>query len=350
MRPTTNNFLHLALLTATIGLASCSPDRKSAENVPAEPEPIAVVASNSILCDLTSQIAQETISLTCLIGSNQDPHTYSPTPSDRKALETAELVLYGGYELEPAIDNLVEKTQTPAPKVAVYELAVPQPILAEHHHHEDREEENHHDHDHHEDEEEENHSDREGKEPDPHVWHNAQHGAAIAESIRNQLAKVNPEQADTYSENAKKLIEKISALDAWIKTQVATVPNSQRLLVTTHDSFNYYIQAYDFKESEALQGLTTEEAPTAAQVKSLVEKVRATGVPTIFAEATANDSAIATVAREANATLAEQELLTDSLGEKGSEAETYIGMLATNTCTIVEGLGGQCKPFDFSQD
>ena len=305
----------IALLTA-----SCSGSPPS--------DPIAqkprVVASSSILCDLTDQIAHDTVALQCLMSANQDPHTYSAIPSNRQAIEEAQLVLYDGYEFAPSLEKLVKSTSTESPKVAVYEEAVPNPLMGHHHH------------DEHEEEEE--------LEPDPHVWYDVENTIKSVEVIKNHLAQVNPTEADLYSQNAQQFETQLEKLDSWIKEQIATIPPSQRTLVTTHDAFKYYAQAYGLNSSEALQGLSTEEQPTATQVKELVNKVKSAKVPTIFAEVAGNDRVISTVAREANITVSQQELLAGGLGE-GNQTDTYIGMMTSNTCTIVEGLGGQCQPF-----
>lgn len=326
----------------TVGIAGCSSGKQTRETIttPGEPK---VVASSSILCDLTQQIAEDTVELTCLMEPQQDPHTYKMTPSARKAMETAALILYSGYELVPAIEGALEAMNTPASKIAVYEEAVPEPIVAEHNH--DHQGEEHAHEDEHKHEEEEKVANTKEIEPDPHVWHNVQNGVAIVEVIEAKLAQVNPEQAQLYTEKAEQLKGQLGKLDAWVKQQVATIPAGQRTLVTTHDAFNYYIQAYGLENSGALQGLSTEEKPTAARVKELVAKVEASKAPIIFAEVTANDQVIGTVAREAGIKISEQKLLAGALGAEGSGSGTYIGMIATNTCTIVNNLGGQCTPF-----
>ena len=302
-----------------VGIASCSASPPS-ETPTAE---IKVVASSSILCDLTDQIAHDTVALQCLMSANQDPHTYSAIPSNRQAIEEAQLVLYDGYKFAPSLEKLVKSTSTESPKVAVYEEAVPNPLMGHHHHDEHEEEE---------------------LEPDPHVWYDVQNTIESVEVIKNHLAQVNPTEADFYTDSAQQFEAQLEKLDSWIKKQIATIPPSQRTLVTTHDAFNYYAQAYGLSSSEALQGLSTAEQPTATQVKELVNKVKSAKVPTIFAEVAGNDRVITTVAREADINVSQQELLAGGLGE-GSQADTYIGMMTSNTCTIVEGLGGHCEPF-----
>ncbi|MEQ8754465.1 MAG: zinc ABC transporter substrate-binding protein [Coleofasciculus sp. G1-WW12-02] len=300
-----------------------------------------VVASHRVLCDLTKEIAQDTIQLNCLLDPNQDPHTYRATPSHRKAVETAQLILYGGYDAEAGVEGLIEASNTSAPIVAVFEEAVPNPLEGEAHHHDhgEKEQGEHSDH-------EENHAaDKGEKVPDPHVWHDVQNGMAMVDVIRNQLTQINPDQADLYAENAQQLTSQLDQLDTWVNAQVATIPPGKRTIVTTHDALAYYVNAYGFEAAESLQGLSTEETPSAARVKELVETIEQAKVPTIFVETTTNSTAIETVAREADVKVSEQKLIVGSLGDQNSDTGTYIGMITHNTCAIAKGLGGTCTPF-----
>lgn len=134
-------------------------------------------------------------------------------------------------------------------------------------------------------------------------------------------------------------------MDAWIKEQIATIPAEKRKLVTTHDALSYYADAYGLEVVGALKGVTTEEQPTAGRIAELVSEIKTVGVPTIFAETTINPKLMETVAREANVKISDKELYSDGLGAPGSGADTYEGMLKTNTCAIASGLGGNCTPF-----
>lgn len=314
-----------------------------------------VVATSTVLCDLTKQIAQETVAVTCLMQSNQDPHVYTPTPSDRKAIEDADLVLYGGYNYEPGLIKIISATQTPAPKVAVYEAAVRNPLMGEAHDHDHEAEAgveaDDHDHeaeagaeadDHDHDHEVETAAATEGQVPDPHVWHNAQNGAEIVTVLSENLAKLAPDQASLYQQNAAALSQQLGQIDDWIKTQVATVPEANRKLVTTHEALGYYADAYGFELEGAIEGLSTEERPSAARLTSLVEQLKAAEVPAIFVETTTNPKLLETVAKEANVEVASQPLFIEGPGDEGTPASTYQTMLTTNTCTIVESLGGKC--------
>jgi manganese/iron transport system substrate-binding protein len=307
-----------------------------------------VVATTSILCDMAKKIAEDTIDLTCLLKPGIDGHVYEPVPSDRKAIETAQLILYSGYDFEPNLIKLIESTSNPAPKIAVGELAVTKPLIGEDHHegkeHQDDQDAHAHDKDASKTaQKEESHS--HAGEPDPHVWQSAANGAKMAAIVQTQLAKIAPNQASLYTKNAQALKTELTAIDTWIKAQIATIPAAHRKLVTTHDAMGYFSKAYGIPVEGALKGISTDEKPTPTRVKELVDEVRESGVPMVFAETSVNPKLLEAVAKEANVKMAEQELYADGLGEAGSAAETYPKMLMANTRAIVEGLGGTYTPF-----
>jgi manganese/iron transport system substrate-binding protein len=276
-----------------------------------------VVASNSVLCDLAQQIARDTINLKCLIDAGSDPHEYQPRPEDRRAIEQAKLILYGGYNVEPAVVKMIKATSHPAPNVAVDEVAVPKPQKF----------------------------DDEGERvTDPHVWHNAQNGVAIASVISRKLTQLEPGKASFYAANTQTIATELTQLHPWIKSQIATIPATQRKLVTTHDALGYYSTAYGIPIVGALQGISTEEKPTPQRIAELVKAIRATGVPTIFAEVTVNPKLIESVARDANVNVSDRDLYADGIGAVGTDGDTYQKMLIANTKTIVEGLGGKYTP------
>ncbi len=320
------------LIAATASLVSCSPAPENTKNVMSTPSPAnspisqtvpvanrpQVIATNSVLCGLTKEIAADTIDLKCLISAGSDPHVYEPTPEDRASIETSKLILYGGYGFEPSLIKLINSTSNPAVKIAVYELAVPKPQQFE----EDGQ-----------------------KVADPHVWHNAKNGVAIAEVIGKKLSELQSDRASTYAQNTTRITTELQQVDTWIKSQIETIPPTSRKLVTTHDALGYYAQTYGIPLEGALSGISTEEQPTPSRIRELVKIIKDANVPTIFAEVTINPKLIEIVAKEASIKVSERELFTDGLGEKGTEGETYTGMLIANTRTIVEGLGGKYTPF-----
>ncbi|MEG4801981.1 zinc ABC transporter substrate-binding protein [Microcoleus sp. ARI1-B5] len=325
----------LAVLAIGCGLVGCSSGPQARNSAPESPRSNLpkVVATTGVICDLTKEIAQSSIDTTCLIKPGEDPHAYQTKPEDRKAIETANLILYAGYDHEPSIIKLIKSSSNPAPKIAVHELAVPKPLMG------DREHE-------HGEEKAQNKTHAAGeKVPDPHVWHNPQNGIRMVETIRDELKKVSPSNAQLYTSNAAKLTGELQKIDTWIKAQIATIPADKRKLVTTHDALSYYADAYGLEVAGALQGVTTEEQPTAAIIAELSSEIKAAAVPTIFVETTTNPKLMQTVAREANVKISDKELYSDELGGPGTGADTYEGMLKTNTCAIASGLGGNCTLF-----
>ncbi len=327
---------HAVSLALLLNLAGCNSTKQTSERsataTNSDDRPLVVVTS-SVICDLTKQIAQESIDLKCLIAAGEDPHVYQAKPDDRKAIDSAKLIFYAGYNFDPSMVKLIKASSNTADKIAVHEAAVPKPLMGEHEHEHEGEKEEH------------EAGEKEEKEPDPHVWHNAQNGVAMVEVITDALVKLEPNQAQTYKDNAAKITTELNSIDGWIKTEIVTIPTNQRKLVTTHDALGYFANAYGLEVEGALQGLSTEEAATAARVGELVKEVKKANVPTIFAETTTNPKLITAVAKEAKVKMSDRNLYADGLGETGSEGDTYQKMLISNTETIVEGLGGKYTPF-----
>jgi manganese/iron transport system substrate-binding protein len=312
------SLLTFGLLTGCKISTSKQPVVPSSSTVATASNTPKVLVTNTVLCDLTKQIAASTVNVVCLMAAGSDPHVYKLTPEARQSIEEAKLILYGGYNFEPELIKAIKATSNSAPKIAVHEIAVPQPQQFE----------------------------EDGKSTiDPHVWHNAQNGSKIAKIIATNLEKLVPDRAATYRQNTQKLTSEIGQLDTWIKSQINTIPAAKKVLFTTHDALGYYSKAYGIPV-DALEGLSTEEKPNAARAKELIVKIGKARVPTIFAELTLNPKLITAIAKEANVKLAERELYVDGLGEAASPGETYQKMLIANTRTIVEGLGGKYTPFE----
>jgi manganese/iron transport system substrate-binding protein len=295
------------LSSLLILLGSCS---QNAPNTPNKiNDKLQVVSTSTIIANLTEEIGAEEINNISILAPGADPHIYEPVPQDTIALEKADLILYNGYNLEPNIIKLIDSTGIKADKLAVGEQIKPLDFEYEGQ-----------------------------KKPDPHVWGNAQNGIIMAEAIRDKLIEIDPKNQDKFTQNADKLIKELQELDSWIKTQIATIPPNQRKLITSHDAFQYYSNAYGLEIAGTLIGISTEEQPSAQTIKNLVEIIKSTGVKAIFAETTINPTLIETVAEEAGVKVAEGKLYSDSIGIKGSEADTYVKMLKINTQTIVDAL------------
>jgi manganese/iron transport system substrate-binding protein len=297
----------LILSCLFLGLVACN----SSVNTTDKQKP-KVISTSTIIADLTTRVGGAEIDHQGILKPGDDPHVYEPVPADSVALEKADLILYNGYNLEPGLIKMMNSTGVKAQKVAVGEAIKPLQL------------------------------EKEGqKVPDPHVWGSARNGITMVATIRDQLIELSPEDKEVFTKNASQLIKELENLDRWIKKSIETIPPNQRQLVTTHDAFQYYANAYGLTVAGTLIGISTEEQPSAQTVKNLADAIKSMGVPAIFAETTINPALITTVAEEAGVKLAPQQLYSDSIGALGSGGDSYVKMLQENTRSIVESLGGK---------
>lgn len=303
----------IALLVSMV-LGSCGAPSPNGSNE--EQQIPQVVSTSTILSDWAEEIGAEEIALTGILKPGTDPHVYEPVPADTVAMEKADLILYNGYNLEPGLIRMMNSAGANARKLPVGEVVTPLQL------------------------------EKEGQTvPDPHVWGDVRNAIAMTEAIRDALVELSPEDRELFTQNSDRYSAQLEALHTWIGQQMATIPANQRKLVTTHDAFQYYARAYGLEVAGTLIGISTEEQPSAQTVQTLVNAIRAIGVPAIFAETTINPQLITTVAEEAEVTLARQKLFSDSIGAPGSGGDSYIAMMESNTRAIVEALGGQYTPF-----
>ncbi len=309
------NIARLLIFSILLGLGISGCKGENSQQTENKPK---VVSTSTIIADLVTKVAKNEVEHQGILEPGADPHVYEPVPTDSVAFEEADIIFYNGYNLEPGLIKLMKATGIKAKKIPVGEAV--NPLDFEY---------------------------QGQKEPDPHVWGDAQNGILMVNKIRDELIKISPENESTFNQNAAILTANLQRLDSWIKQQVKTIPESQRKLVTTHDAFQYYTQAYGLTITGTLIGISTEEQPSAQTVKNLTEAIKKTQVPAIFAETTINPLLIKTVAQEAGVKLAPNPLYSDSIGASGTEGDSYIKMLVSNTRTIVEALGG--KPEEFKE-
>ncbi|MDV2995597.1 MAG: Periplasmic zinc-binding protein TroA [Chroococcidiopsis sp. SAG 2025] len=316
LRLTTYDLRFLLCLLPLALLSSCTqPDASRTSPGTEKPQ---VVATSTIINDLTERVAGEEIQLRGILKPGDDPHVYEPVPADSQALEDADLILYNGYNLEPGLIKLMNAAGLKGRKLAVGEVVKPLQL-------------------------------DKGKGeivPDPHVWGDVENSIQMVNRIRDALIELSPEDKETFTQNATQLIAQLQELDTWMTQQIQTIPAERRKLVTTHDAFQYFGRAYGIAIAGTLIGISTEEQPSAQTIQKLVEAVKKAGVPAIFAETTINPALITTVAQEAGVKLAPRQLYSDSIGAAGSNGDSYIKMMVANTQTIVEALGGKYQPFE----
>ena len=172
---------------------------------------------------------------------------------------------------------------------------------------------------------------------DPHFWFDPMRVEQAINSIAAQLSTADPAGQTYYRDNAAAYARELRDLDAWIQQQVATLPEERRLLVTSHDSFQYFAQRYGFEVVGAVMPVTADAEPTAQELTELIEVIEHEGVPAVFAEKSHSDRLARRITEETGATLIGG-LYTGSLGEPGGEAGAYLDFMRYNVKTIVEAL------------
>ena len=313
--------------------------------------PIQVVTTTNFVADWAREVGGERVEVFGLLPPGGDPHSFQPGARDVARVADADVVFTVGLGLEAVwLEDLLHSASSDESKiVALGEVVDPlefdtADMHDDHDDHADHDdEEMHDDHDDHADhDDEEMHDDHDhhghAHGPlDPHFWFDPIRVKIAVNEIASRLSAIDPENADTYVQNASEYGEQLDELHAWIQEQVATVAPERRLLVTSHDSLSYYAEAYGFEiVGLVIPSLATHVEPSAEHIAGLVEVVREHNVPALFGETTVSDRLAQAVARETGASLVQ--LYSGSLGVEGSGADTYIGMVRTNTERIVGAL------------
>lgn len=275
-----------------------------------------VVASFSILGDMTQRVGGERIDLTTLVGPDGDAHVYEPGPSDAKAVSAARVLVVNGLGFEGWMDRLKQASGF-AGIEAVASAGIDPLDMAE-------EEGGEHDHDH-------------GHDGiDPHAWQSVAHAQAYVRNIVAALERADPEGASAYRANADLYLAELEALDQAIRASMAAIPAPQRVLVTSHDAFGYFAATYGVKVL-APQGMSTESEASAADVAALITQIRSDGVRAVFVENITNPRLVEQVGRETGAVIGGV-LYSDALSPPGGPAATYVDMMRHNADAIAQAL------------
>ncbi len=282
-------------------------------------QPVAV-ATVGMLADVAQNVAGDCVTVETMMGPGTDPHLYKASAGDVRLLFGADAILYSGNNLEGQLGEVLGKVAERKPTAAVAEAAVRTEDLIH---------------------------PPEAHYPDPHVWMDVAIWARTAPVIAGVLGAIAPDCAEAMRERAAAYAAELEALDAWVRASIATIPERQRVLVTAHDAFAYFGRAYGI-EVRGIQGISTESEAGIADIRRTVDTVVERGVPAVFIESTINPRTIQAVidaaAERGHAVALGPQLYSDAMGEAGTAAGTYIGMLHANTVAIVTALGGYPAP------
>lgn len=293
-------------LTLLFALFSCATDEHSDDARPF------VVATTMMLEDMVAQIAGDHIRVQGLMGPGVDPHLYRATPADIRRLEQADLIIYNGLFLEARLSEVLSRM--PQRAFAAAEKLSRERLIE---------------------------AGEFGGNFDPHVWFDVSLWAEIALLTGERLAELVPEAADDIRAGARAYAEELTALHEWVKAEIASIPESRRVLITAHDAFSYFGRAYNI-EVRGLQGLSTQSEVGLQDITRMVRFIMENDIPAIFLESSiaprSVQSLINGVRERGGEVRLGGELFSDAMGSRDTPEGTYTGMVRHNVNTIVQAL------------
>ncbi|RIY02438.1 metal ABC transporter substrate-binding protein [Aureimonas flava] len=298
-------------------------------------EPLPVVASFSILADMTSRIGAEHVAVSSLVGPGGDAHVFEPTPADARLLGKAKLLVTNGLQFEGWLPRLVSTSGFAGETVVASTGVKPLAFADEAHeaHDDHAEHGDHDDHDH----AAEHHDGHDHGPNDPHAWQDLANGQIYARNITEALKAADPANASDYERNGAAYIAEMAALNREIHAELDAVPAARRKVVTSHDAFGYFGRAYGIAFI-APNGVSTESEASAADVARIIDQIRADGIRAVFVENISDPRLVQRIAAETGAEIGGS-LFSDSLSEPGGPAATYLDMFRHNAAELARALG-----------
>jgi manganese/zinc/iron transport system substrate-binding protein len=279
--------------------------------------PVRVTTTTNFITDTVARIGGERVQVTGLMGPGVDPHLYRASAGDVQALRGADVILYGGLQLEGRMADLFgelaarQLTRAVTDDIPRDRLLAPAPGTAEQY--------------------------------DPHVWFDVGLWEQVSRTIAATLAERDPAHAAAYQAGLEAYLAQLADLDEYVRQRIATVPPRHRLLVTSHDAFEYFGRRYGL-DVAGIQGISTAAEATTADVERVAELIAGRGVPAVFVESSVPpqtiDALVAAAAQRGARVHVGAELYTDAAGEPGTPEGTYVGMLKANADRIADGLAG----------
>jgi manganese/zinc/iron transport system substrate-binding protein len=302
-----------AIGMASIAAASFLPLPVRAETA----KPLQIVATTAMIADAARQIGGAHVEVTGLMGPGVDPHTYRQTRSDIAAMSRADAVFWHGLYLEAQLEEFFASLATKRKVVALADR-LPKELLRSHYQYQGR--------------------------YDPHVWMDPKRWVHVVRAAEAELSALAPAATAEFAASAARHIAEIEALASYAQRVLATVPKDARVLITAHDAFSYFGEAYGF-EVLGIQGISTESEAGLKQVETLVDTIVARKIGAIFVESSVSDRNVKALVEGAAArghkVVIGGQLFSDAMGPAGTYEGTYIGMIDHNVTVIARALGGQ---------
>jgi zinc/manganese transport system substrate-binding protein len=303
------NVLTFLLLAALGLLTHASSSARAQDRVP-------VVATFSILGDIVRQVGGDRVSVSELVGPNQDAHVFQPSPADARRIRDAKVVFANGLGFEPYLDRLIAASGARSKPVLV--SAGIKPIKAE----------GGHGHGH-------SHGHAHGAN-DPHAWQSVANVKSYVANIAAALTDADPAGKDAYARQAAAYVAQLDELDRDIRSAIAAIPQERRVVVTTHDAFGYFASGYGV-EFKAIQGISTDAEPSAADLARIIRQVKARKAPAVFLENVSDPRKMERIARETGARVGGT-LFSDALSAADGPAPSYIALMRHNIRELSKAL------------
>jgi zinc/manganese transport system substrate-binding protein len=262
--------------------------------------PIPVIATFSVLGDMTRQVGGPSVAVKALVGPDADTHVYEPTPADLRALVGASVLVKNGLGLEGWLDRLTDAASFRGTTIIAAHDVTPRKMTEEG-----------------------------ATITDPHAWQDPRNGMRYAEAIGRGLGAADPAHAATYQAAAHAYAEQIRQIDTWAEAQLAPIPPARRRIITTHDAFGYYGARFGI-EFLAPEGISTEFEPSAKSIAALVAQIKREKIQAVFIENMTSPTMAQMLARETGAVLGGT-VYSDALSAPNGPASTYLDMVRHNT-------------------
>lgn len=269
----------------------------------AETKKISAVASFSIIGDLVQQVGKDHVSVTMIVGPEEDVHVYQPSPADARKITQAEIIFINGLGFEGWLSRLINATKS---KGTVIDLS--SEIKAR----------------------------QSQGEIDPHVWQDVSNVKIFIREICQALIAIDPNNGADYQKNSQLYIEKLSKLDDEIVESLTNIPLDGRRVVSTHDAFGYFSARYGVTFL-APQGVSTEAEASARDIARIIDATKAQKVKAVFLENVADPRLAKRISAETRARLGGT-LYSDSLTSAKGDGATYLEMMRHNVKEIVRAL------------
>lgn len=274
-----------------------------------------IVTTTTMVTDLVEQIGGEHVQVEGLMGPGVDPHGYQATASDVIDMMEADVVVHNGLHLEAQLGEVFSGLDQQGKEVLVLEESIPEENLLA--------------------------SDDTTEAYDPHIWFSVENWKHSAAYIAEKLSAIDPEHAEDYQTNNRQYQKELDELEDYITARIEEVPEESRYLITAHDAFHYFGEAFGF-DVIGLQGLNTQTEAGTRDVSNLAQFVADHRIKAVFVESSVPTRTIESLQEAVHQRGWEVtiggELFSDALGDAAQNAETYVKMYRSNIDTIVDAL------------